>query len=203
MEASVFQRTGVRQQIHRLALFVAHNQQTVCGFHLCSDQIGQFVQTAAADPLKLSPPECRPKRLVIRYDIFRCAPQWVFCLFKARLRCRAQNNGRAALLAQKLYGKIKKRQQLGRYGLNLVDYDDTVTKCLKSSDRCCFSVEQGIQQLNQRRQNDWRVPVLHQQLALVKRILRDFRLHNIGMVLQNQLIVPNKLPDDVCILLQN
>ena len=127
----------------------------------------------------------------------------MLCLLKAWLRCRAQNNGRAALLTQKLYGKIKKRQQLDRHSLNLVDHNDAVAKRLKSSDRRCFSVKQGIQQLNQRRQNDRRVPALHQQLALVKRVLRNFRLHDIGMMLQNQPVVSNKLPDDGGVLLQN
>ena len=203
MEAPIFCRAGVLQQIRRLALFVAHGQQAVCGFHQCADHLRQLVQTAAAGQLKLRSPKCCPKRLVIRHDLLRRAPQRVLCPLNARLRCRAQNDRRAALLAQKLDGKIKKRQQFGRHGLDLIDHDDAVTKSLKPANGSRFPVEQRVQQLNQRRQNDRRVPALHQKFALVKRVLRCIRLHNVGMVLQDQPIVPYKLPNLFRVLFQN
>ena len=79
---------------------------------------------------------------------------------------------------------------MARHRLHLVDHKDAAAEGMEASDAAAAPGKQGVQQLDQRGDDEWAFPRCRQEFPAVQFLLR-FRgirlrlLHDVGVVLQN------------------
>ena len=127
----------------------------------------------------------------------------VFChFFKWRLRCRTQHHCRACKLCQEINGQIKQPHDFNRKRLHLIKDNYTVTQAVKPAEISFLFLIQGLKKLN-RRSHDKRnlIPVFYE--AFIPPAFLFLLKNHVSMVLQHPILIPNRLSDLFCVLIQD
>ena len=101
---------------------------------------------------------------------------------------------------------LRRREELSGQGLRLTLNTlllKAVAEGLKAADAGGLSGKQGVEQLDQCGDDDGGAPVLRQQLVFVQPVLPGPGAHQVGVVLQNQAVLPDRLPEHRGVLFQN
>ena len=184
---------------------VAHHQQAGGVLQYAADKSRDLLQPPCPRVHDASPPEGGPESRVIGDQLFQGALHGVDRLLQTGLGSGAEYDGGAADVGEKVHGQIEQRQHPGRYGLNFVDDQDAAAQGLEAADTGGPAVKEGVQQLDQGGDNDRRIPVFGHQFLGVQLVCICLRFwpDDVGVVFQNQIVIPDVIPQDLSVLIQN
>lgn len=111
-----------------------------------------------------------------------------------------ENHRGPADLRQKVYRQGEQRQHLAGNGLNLVNDNDAATQGMKPSDGCGLSGGQSVQQLNQGGDDDGGLPGFRQKFPFIQLMTIFCCLYQVGVMLQDEIVVLNIRADHRCVL---
>ena len=186
----------------RLILAVAHHQQALDLLQLVQRKFCDFLQGHPSCIGNNRSAEGLPELRIVGDHIRNRFFDWMGCLFQTGLGGRAEQDRCITDLGQKLHGQIEKCQHPGRYSLNLVNDNDAAAESLEAADGSRPSVKESVEQLHQSRDDDRCIPAFHSQLPLIQ-FPSLLGVQDIGVVFQDDAVIPQILPDHGGILLQN
>ena len=97
---------------------------------------------------------------------------------------------------------------MARHRLHFVDHNDTAAEGMKPANAAAAPGKQGVQQLDQRGNYDIAFPRCRQEFPAVQfflcfRVIRRLLLHDVGVMLQDQAVIPDVLTDNLTALINN
>ena len=182
---------------------VAYHQQTAAPVQCLPDKGRNVFQSGSTRVLNFRAFENIPKCFLLRNQVDWLPAQRMPGGFQVGLCGGAEHDGGIADLRQEIDGQVEKRQHFAGNGLHLVNDENAVAQRVKSADGAGFPAEAGVEQLHKRGDDDGRRPRIREKRQRLQSLWGILRLHKVGVVLQNQGIIPHEPPDHLGILIQN